>query len=83
MLPVTPVAFAKMLGWTKEEVAARFKEIKEGEGSYYNKNTKKRTSNYMKSRAYPFLKELTQAEIDEYLAGYEWNELHGDKKSWD
>ena len=26
---------------------------------------------------------LTQAEIDEYLAGYEWNELHGDKKSWD
>ena len=27
--------------------------------------------------------ELTQAEIDEYLAGYEWNELHGDKKSWD
>ena len=27
--------------------------------------------------------DLTQAEIDEYLAGYEWNELHGDKKSWD
>ena len=27
--------------------------------------------------------ELNQAEIDEYLAGYEWNELHGDKKSWD
>ena len=26
---------------------------------------------------------LTQAEIDEYLAGYEWNELHGDKKYWD
>jgi hypothetical protein len=26
---------------------------------------------------------LTQAEIDEYLSGYEWNELHGDKKSWD
>jgi hypothetical protein len=26
---------------------------------------------------------LTQAEIDEYLTGYEWNELHGDKKSWD
>jgi len=26
---------------------------------------------------------LTQTEIDEYLAGYEWNELHGDKKSWD
>jgi hypothetical protein len=26
---------------------------------------------------------LNQAEIDEYLTGYEWNELHGDKKSWD
>lgn len=26
------VAFAKMLGWKKEEVIARFKEIKEGEG---------------------------------------------------
>ena len=57
------VAFAKMLGWTKEQVALRFKEIVEGEGSYYNKSTKKRTSNYMKSRAYPFLKELTLDEI--------------------
>ena len=57
------VAFAKMLGWKKEEVIARFKEIKEGEGSYYNKSTKKRTSNYMRSRAYPFLKELTLDEI--------------------
>ena len=27
--------------------------------------------------------ELTEAEREEYLAGYEWNELHGDKKSWD
>jgi penicillin-binding protein 2 len=57
------VAFGKMLGWTKEQVVARFKEIKEGEGSYYNKSTKKRTSNYMKSRAYPFLKELTLDEV--------------------
>jgi penicillin-binding protein 2 len=57
------IAFAKMLGWTKEQVVARFKEIEVGEGSYYNKSTKKRTSNYMKSRAYPFLKELTLDEI--------------------
>lgn len=57
------LAFAKMLGWTKEQVTTRFKEIKEGEGTYYNKSTKKRTSNYMKSRAYPFLKELTLDEI--------------------
>ncbi|MEY4570952.1 MAG: hypothetical protein RLZ10_145 [Bacteroidota bacterium] len=57
------VAFAKILGWTKEEVRQRFKEIKEGEGTYYNKSTKKRTSNYLPSRAYPFLKELTLDEI--------------------
>lgn len=27
--------------------------------------------------------ELNQAEVDEYIAGYEWNERHGTKKSWD
>lgn len=27
--------------------------------------------------------ELNEAEIEEYMAGYEWNERHGDKKSWD
>lgn len=26
---------------------------------------------------------LTEEERAEYLAGYAWNELHGDKKSWD
>jgi hypothetical protein len=26
---------------------------------------------------------LTSAEREEYLAGYEWNEQYGDKKSWD
>ena len=57
------IAFAKILGWKKEEVSDRFKEIKAGEGSYYNKSTKKRTSNYLRSRAYPFLKELTLDEI--------------------
>ncbi|MBM3452478.1 MAG: peptidoglycan glycosyltransferase [Bacteroidetes bacterium] len=56
-------AFAKMLGWTKEQVLARFEEIKKGEGTYYNRHSKKRTSNYLKSRAYPFLKELTLDEI--------------------
>jgi hypothetical protein len=25
---------------------------------------------------------LTQEEIAEYMAGYEWNEKHGDKKDW-
>ena len=27
--------------------------------------------------------ELNPAEIEEYLAGYDWNEQYGDKKSWD
>lgn len=27
--------------------------------------------------------QLTPAEIEEYLAGYDWNEQYGDKKSWD
>ncbi|TNF46970.1 MAG: hypothetical protein EP305_09325, partial [Bacteroidetes bacterium] len=57
------VAFAQLLGWTVDEVRARFKEIVEGEGTYYNKHTGKRTSNYQRGRAYPFLKELTLEEI--------------------
>ena len=27
--------------------------------------------------------QLNEAEREEYLAGYEWNEQYGDKKSWD
>jgi hypothetical protein len=26
---------------------------------------------------------LNEAEVEEYLAGYDWNEQYGDKKSWD
>jgi hypothetical protein len=29
------------------------------------------------------ISELNTSEREEYLAGYAWNELHGDKKSWD
>ena len=25
---------------------------------------------------------LNSAELDAYMAGYEWNELYGDKKNW-
>jgi penicillin-binding protein 2 len=57
------VAFAKLIGWTVEDVRKRFTEIREGEGTYYNKHSGKRTSNYQKVRAYPFLKELTLEEI--------------------
>lgn len=56
-------AFAKLIGWTPKQVKERFKEIVEGEGSYYNKISKKRTSNYQKIRAYPFLKDLTLEEM--------------------
>jgi penicillin-binding protein 2 len=57
------VAFAKLIGWTREEVRERFKEIVKGEGTYRNKHTGKRSSNYQKIRAYPFLKEMTLEEI--------------------
>jgi len=56
-------AFARLLGWKKEEVRKRFYEIVKGEGTYYNKNSKKRTSNYQKIRKYPFIKEMTLDEI--------------------
>lgn len=57
------LAFANLIGWTKEQVRNRFKEIVKGEGTYYNKHSGKTTSNYQKIRAYPFLKELTLEEI--------------------
>jgi penicillin-binding protein 2 len=55
--------FAKLIGWTAEEVRQRFKDIRSGEGTYYNKHSGKRTSNYQKIRKYPFIKELTLEEI--------------------
>ena len=55
--------FAKLIGWTVEEVRQRFIDIRTGEGTYYNKHSKKRTSNYQKIRKYPFIKELTLEEI--------------------
>lgn len=54
---------AKLLNWTPEQVKYRFKEIVRGEGTYYNKNTGKRTSNYQKVRPYAFVKELTTEEM--------------------
>jgi hypothetical protein len=27
--------------------------------------------------------DLNETELQEYLAGYDWNEQYGDKKSWD
>lgn len=56
-------AFAKLIGWSKQEVRNRFKEIIDGEGIYHNKITGKRTRNYQTIRAYPFLKDLTLEEM--------------------
>lgn len=71
-------AFAKLIGWTEEEVKQRFKDIIKGEGVYYNKHTGKTTSNYQSQRAYPFIKEMTADEIsniaphlDDYPGFYE------------
>jgi len=57
------VAFAKLINWTPIQVRERFAEIKEGEGVYRNKSSGKKTPNYQKKRAYPFLKELSLEEI--------------------
>lgn len=66
-------ALAHLIGWTVDEVKYRFKEIREGEGKYYNPATKKSTSNYQKIRPYPFVKELTtdeMAQIGPYLQNF-------------
>ena len=57
------VAFGKLINWKPLEVRERFKEIKVGEGVYFNKSNGRKTSNYQTQRAYPFLKELTLDEI--------------------
>lgn len=57
------LAFAKLIGWTKQEVEDRFQAIVEGEGKYYNRHTGKTTSNYQSIRSYPFIKELTAEEM--------------------
>ncbi len=63
MKPFDTIAFANLIGWTPERVKYRFYEIKKGEGTSKNKNTGKRTSNYQKERAYPFINELSNEEI--------------------
>ncbi len=57
------LGFAKLIGWTTEEIHDRFAEIVKGEGIYHNKHNNTRVSNYQKIRPYPFLKELTKEEM--------------------
>lgn len=64
-------AFAKLIGWEREKVVARFKEIVKGEGKYKNPHTGKTTSNYRENRAYPFIKEMTLDEIANIAANLE------------
>ncbi len=72
------VAFAKLIGWSVQEVRDRFVEIVEGEGVYTSPHTGKTTPNYQSIRAYPFIKELTADEmskiaphLDKYPGFYE------------
>ena len=67
------VAFAKLIGWTKEEVKQRFIDIVVNEGEYYNRHMGKIDPNYRAYRSYPFIKELTSDEmvkIAPYLENY-------------
>ena len=57
------LGFAKLIGWTVQEVKDRFVAIIHGEGKYYNRHSGKTTSNYQTIRAYPFIKELTAEEM--------------------
>lgn len=57
------LAFAKLIGWTKEEVRDRFKEIVKEQGRFRNRQTGKMESNYRSFRTYPFLKEMTADEM--------------------
>ncbi|MBU2019641.1 MAG: hypothetical protein KJ941_08345, partial [Bacteroidetes bacterium] len=65
MVELDTAGLGELIGMTVEEIRTRFYQIKKGEGTYYNPNTGKTTSNYQKIRAYPFLKELTLEEIAE------------------
>lgn len=57
------VAFAKLLGWTPQQVKNRFWNIRKKEGKYDNPNTGKLEDNYKTNRSYPFIEELTIEEI--------------------
>jgi penicillin-binding protein 2 len=63
MVNLDTLAFAKLVGMRTQEVRDRFSQIKVGEGTFFNRHTNKRTSNYQKVRAYPFMKELTLEEV--------------------
>ncbi|MFT5860186.1 MAG: penicillin-binding protein 2 [Flavobacteriaceae bacterium] len=61
------MAFAKLIGWTKQEIIDRHKAIVKGEGTYTDPFTKKVSKNYQDVRAYPFIKELTADEMSKIV----------------
>ncbi len=61
------LAFAKLIGWTKQEIIDRYKAIVKGEGTYTDPFTKKVTKNYQEVRPYPFIKELTDDEMSKIV----------------
>ncbi len=63
MVDFDTVAFAKLIGMTKDEVLARMRQIRIGEKKYFNPHTKKWQENYQRERQYPFLKEVTADEM--------------------
>ncbi len=57
-------AFAKVLGWSRDSVAIRFKAIVKEQGTYRDKNDNYRKKpNYQSDRPYAFIKEMTLEEI--------------------
>ena len=56
-------SFAKLIGWTKQEVRNRFYQIKIEADSSYNRHRGEMEANYRSYRAYPFLKEVTVDEM--------------------
>lgn len=69
--------FAKLIGWTVQDIRNRFQEIKDKEG-FDTKSDGTKVSRYRKSRSYVFLTEITDKEIskiaprlDEFPGFYE------------
>jgi len=62
MKDLDTVAFAKLIGWNKEQIRERYLEIVEKQG-YDTKPSGKKVSRYRKGRTYAFIKELTQDEM--------------------
>lgn len=57
------VAFAKLIGWSVQDIRNRFYKIKKGQGTSFNRQKGEMESNYRKYRAYAFMTEMTADEM--------------------